>query len=1113
MTIDDAIAGAVRSSTASEASVRDGAGSIIENALALVSVLQAVAKIHPWLEVVVNAFQVVIELNVRRRENDGKIGVLFRSMRDMMEALRSLQSVPSEKARGSSMESRLEDLVKQTADDIKACANACDVYSKTRMLTKVLRSATWDDLFKQYVELFAQRRVDFLLRISVHSGIVLDDTHHKLLRVDEKVDELLRRVSESSPEQQRLREIVERNGGAEAVTSDDVLLEMVLKANPLAAVSASTVGEHENDLDTSGLATIKAELLESTTDALERNFEVFERKFRLQEMKIVEELTHVAHKEGDRIIESVLDGPHNEIHNPDIRSIWADAGWRGRVKSRHFVPALYDHYRGLLARARSAASALLSSEAVTVLKLLKMSRLQRVVEAIDVDATGFITVTAINRFTDSRPESWRQVLLEWVAYWAIGWEGEMCTYRDKINVIIAKMFFLRRSIRLVDQEVLDIYLAGVHREAETLTRAFRPEPVSVPPGLAKLFQERGDNVEGRLRKGLETVRYLIDAPDTLSLIIGPERVEEKIFPTLYLLLSRDFRVFRLCQTKYVSPEELIASWHSLEIVFEEVIQRYFHLKDVFEHRTDSTSELFKHFSSGMFGYWLDPQELWSLRTLEEDPFPEFQIGEDEEGPLDTTILNFPLATDHLYPREQENTVAKQPCGASVEFILGKWHGFFYDELQTPCASMYSFNFHDTGSDGLASFVARGSAAHRGSEFVVTGKVEQDDSGRPIFALWLRFVPSHYENYNVYFRGTLHLDGSVFAGMWGMVKHDMPYPFEFRRISPELLVCRPPPERFGTDRAAARWSYALTAVHTQVLRKLSSTRLLEQRRRKRRQWEDFAAGEKTVDVSELFRTTTYADACYYFAILLHRNLVHHSCICDHCDEVIAGARILCLECGIDDTLDFCDKPECTGAVVHVKKLPAPHLSSHDVVKLRAMAFSREIGRVLKTSKAALSRARTLLDRQEQSRSSEPVPYLWAVAPEIFRVATHSDRLASRQPSTSPVPSCIACSQPVHYPCWFCSDCEGDIFVCSACDANGGIDKDPHKADHMVVRCLRRAEERGDGASDPRMEAVERGMLSLERRLDTLELRLEERMSRMEGLLERIAIGQRSISNAT
>ncbi|KAI0708170.1 hypothetical protein C8T65DRAFT_211541 [Cerioporus squamosus] len=1012
------------------------------------------------------------------------------------------------------MMSRLDDLVKQTADDIKACANACDVYSKTRLLTKVLRSATWDDLFKQYVELFAQRRADFLLRISVHSGVVLDDAHHKLRRVDEKVDELLRRVSEPSPEQQRLREIVERSGGAEAVASDDVLLEKVLKAEPRAAAAASAgpAGEHDSDAGSDNLATVKAELLESTTDALERNFEVFERKFRLQEMKIVEELTRVAHKEGDRIISSVLDGPHNEIHNPDIRNIWADAGWRGRVKSRHFVSALYDHYRGVLATARYAASSLLSSEAMTVLKLLNLSRLQRVVEAIDVDATGYVTVAAINRFTDSRPESWS--LLEWVAYWAIGWEAEMSTYRDKIDVIISKMFSLRRTIRMVDQEVLDIYLAGVHREAETLTRAFRSDPTTVPPGLAKLFRERRSVVEERLRKGMETVRYIIDAPDTLSLIIGPGRIEETILPTLEMLLARDLRIFRLCQTKYVSPEELIASWHSLEIIFEEVIQRYFHLKDVFDHRADPSSQLFRHFACGMFEYWYEPQRLWSLKNMEEDPFPEIRVGEDEEGPLDTAILNFPLATDHLYPPEQESVLVTHALAPSVELILGTWHGFFYDDLDKPCASMYSFDFHHSDPNGLVSFIARGHAAHRGSEFVVTGNIEPgDDSGRPVFSLWLRFVPSHYENYNVYFRGTLHLEGSVFAGTWGMVKHDMPYPFEFRRIPPDLLVCRPPPERFRTSPAAARWFFALTAVHTQVLRKLSSTRLLEQRRRKRRQWEDFVAGEKTVDVSELFRTTTYADACYYFAILLHRNVIHH-CICDHCDEVIAGARILCLECGVDDTLDLCDKPECTGAVVVVPKQPAPHLPSHDVVKLRAMVLSREVGRVLKASKAALSRARALLARQEQSlRSSEPAPQAWVIAPGIFRLATHGGPLVSRQSSTTPVPSCAGCSKPVQYPCWFCTDCEVDVFICSSCDANGGVDTVSHRADHGLVRCLRKAQSSGEGASESRMETLERGILSLERRLDALEYRLEQRMSRIEGLLERIAIGQPSIPNTT
>lgn len=184
-----------------------------------------------------------------------------------------------------------------------------------RLLTKVLRSMTWDDLFKQYIELFERRRADFLLRISVHSGLVLEDAQHTLQGIDERVRELVRRVAEPSPEEERMREIVERNGGAEAVASDDSLLREVLKADDSRPSAGGPVGERESETGPDSLSVIKAELLESATDAVERNFEVFQRKFRLQEMKIVEELSQVANREGDRIIETVLDGPHNEIRN------------------------------------------------------------------------------------------------------------------------------------------------------------------------------------------------------------------------------------------------------------------------------------------------------------------------------------------------------------------------------------------------------------------------------------------------------------------------------------------------------------------------------------------------------------------------------------------------------------------------------------------------------------------------------------------------------------------------------------------------------------------------------------------------------------------------------
>ncbi len=88
------------------------------------------------------------------------------------------------------------------------------------------------------------------------------------------------------------------------------------------------------------------------------------------------------------------------------------------------------------------------------------------------------------------------------------------------------MSSLRRGIRTVDQEVLDMYLLSVHRKVESLTRSFCVDSAAIPIPLAKQFQQYTDDVEAWLRKGLETVKYIIDARDTLTLIIGSGRLEE-----------------------------------------------------------------------------------------------------------------------------------------------------------------------------------------------------------------------------------------------------------------------------------------------------------------------------------------------------------------------------------------------------------------------------------------------------------------------------------------------------------------------------------------------------------------------------------------------------------
>ena len=75
---------------------------------------------------------------------------------------------------------RLDSLVRKTAADIKECANACDTYSKKRLLVKVLKGPVWDETLKGYMQLFAERKVEFGFAVSVHTGMAVDRANDKL---------------------------------------------------------------------------------------------------------------------------------------------------------------------------------------------------------------------------------------------------------------------------------------------------------------------------------------------------------------------------------------------------------------------------------------------------------------------------------------------------------------------------------------------------------------------------------------------------------------------------------------------------------------------------------------------------------------------------------------------------------------------------------------------------------------------------------------------------------------------------------------------------------------------------------------------------------------------
>ena len=79
--------------------------------------------------------------------------------------------------------------------------------------------------------------------------------------------------------------------------------------------------------------------------------------------------------------------------------------WRRNVKASLFVMTLRDHFREKNNENITGVEALED----WALEYIDVLWLQSIMEAFDDDASGYITIAELNRFTDARPDSlnWR----------------------------------------------------------------------------------------------------------------------------------------------------------------------------------------------------------------------------------------------------------------------------------------------------------------------------------------------------------------------------------------------------------------------------------------------------------------------------------------------------------------------------------------------------------------------------------------------------------------------------------------------------------------------------------------------------------------------------------
>ncbi|OBZ66087.1 hypothetical protein A0H81_13974 [Grifola frondosa] len=860
----------------------------------LLKVLDEIAEIHPFVKVAVGAFKVVVELDTKRRDNDKKIAVLFMEMKYMMTALTQLQDVKDEGnvgRDGITIQVRMQDLISQTANDIKECANVCDTYSKKKLLVRILKGPIWDSTLQGFIQLFAKRRDEFDLSISFHVGLGVDNANRKLDVVNAKLDavlEFFHSDSYNSPERSKVESLIRSKGGAEVVLNDDDALREILGAD-IGLFRLSDHNRAQADGSKYDLQELKIDLDIEPTHAVRENMKRFEQKFQMQKRSI-EDLAEAIHHEGDRVIESITSGPHDKIVDPE---------------------------------------------------------------------------------------------------------------------------------------------------------------------------------EQRIRDGLETIRYEIDAQDAVALIMGSQRIELALFPVLNILLRLDYEIIRLCRTVVIGDKELWDCAVRLHEIFDSVRSRLETLYAMFLRQNLDPDNQFGIFAFGLFRGFCDRQYLRSPQFLRRywDKKPDYKYNDAEEDNITgvTKSLKYPPLVIDMYELPKDTQLFDNSCAsAAVKAILGHWCGFRYNE-EYPHSVMYSMRFCPTQSDDHA-FEA--SWTFLGAHIHVTGTCIGEPDGQVLYEFTLK---SSDTLVHMVFRGHIEADGTALSGSCTNFRHSSSSShFIFKRIAPEDMCYRPSPMEFRQDKE----------------RRDRRRRYLELQHRSPR------SDEEKIELAAIRQSLTATDARCYATLATLRDRAtscdHIGIVCDNCRKEVWGARVICLECITDvNTVDLCDTAACMAASLGValrqtETLRQPHLPTHQMVKVRAATHRQwDLVKVERAAWAALKRAVAAFEGStaEERKDTD------SISPHM---------------KMSPCPTCVVCSAAVTRPCWYCIVCQSDTFVCSACDAKGGASVGQHRDIHGLVRI-----QKGPEVLTKHLKTLENEVAArIDATLDALQQRFTERLNKIETMLRAV-----------
>ncbi|KAF9441810.1 hypothetical protein P691DRAFT_765854 [Macrolepiota fuliginosa MF-IS2] len=513
--------------------------------------LEELRSIHPVVSGVVLAFRLVVTLYLNKKENDQKVTAILSQMAQMM-----------------TMVLWLRDLKDQHDPALKKCLEPLlTLIEKDMKEFKIFSSHIYKAQFAEFSARFIAHanRLDQVLMFCL--TLVLDDVTSQVQSMNEKITGSWEKVLDGldSQMERNLLVFIRENGGAKAFidNSPDKLILTLMETSG-EKVDYGKAGNYETL--TLIRREIQDELVGDIKVVIDNNMELFGNKLGILEdnMKIALE------KHRKDLMDAISKGAYMKIKDPmsnicKIGEIFlmTIAGSKktlaryGHVKACNFVLALHEYFT--------------DRPGIDALKYLNITNLHPILQAINNDSTGFITIKEANTFAcECLPN---MSLLQWITFWAKGWEISIAKYKDKIMPILQEMDALLQHIPVFNQCCANLYLqlqpiAGVQVILQLVKATI--ECGEMCRELLSDADQYMIEEEVRLQQCLEKIGYNVDGAPTVTLVTGPGRIECYLLPLLYLMLKQHLKFFHYACKHVVDIEEFLHMSKTLQSVFDMV---------------------------------------------------------------------------------------------------------------------------------------------------------------------------------------------------------------------------------------------------------------------------------------------------------------------------------------------------------------------------------------------------------------------------------------------------------------------------------------------------------------------------------------------------------------